>query len=197
MRISIGILPAVLALTACGQRPFDTGTTPVIAAVRDGRPGAIRALITAGADPNLPAGVNGWPPLMHAVHKDRKLAVAALLDSGADPNQRSADGSTALIMAAGYGATGMVRLLLEHGADPRIENFAGISALTMAVSGVADIDNFTLGSCQSETVKALLDAAPDLKVSANVWGRIALTIGCAESLKALDRPGQARTWRRP
>jgi ankyrin repeat protein len=125
------------------------------------------------------------PPLMHAIHKNQKGAAAALLAGGADPNQRANGGSTALIMAAGYGNVEMVRLLLRNGADPRMVDWNGDSALTVAVSGAPDIDNFTLGACQSETVKALLDAAPDLKVSANLWGRMARLVSCAETRKAL------------
>ena len=63
----------------------------------------------------------------------------------------------------------------------------GDFALTVAVSGVPDIDKFTLGSCQGETVKALLDAAPDLTVSANLWGRMARLVSCRETEKALSK----------
>lgn len=108
-----------------------------------------------------------------------------LLKAGADPNQRADGGSTALIMAAGYGNVEMVRLLLDHGADPRMVDLNGDSALTVAVSGVPDIDKFTLGSCQSETVKTLLNAAPDLRVSRNLWGRLARLASCDETRKAL------------
>src|SRR5262249_45138655 len=148
-------------LAGCGQW---YETTPLIAASRTGDVKAIRTLIAHGADPGERGGVNGWPPLMHAVHKNQQAAVKALLEGGADPNERAIGGSTALLMAAGYGATGIVRLLLENGADPHIRDRNGDSALTLAVSGVPDIDKFTVGACQSETVKALIDAAPDLKV---------------------------------
>jgi hypothetical protein len=178
------ILIAASLLAGCGQR---AGITTLIFTARNGDTSAIRALIAAGADPGLPGGVNGWPPLMHAVHKNQKAAVEALLEGGADPNQRGGGGSTALIMAAGYGNAKMVRLLLKHGADPRMVDSNGDSALTVAVSGVPDIDKFTLGSCQSETVKALLDAAPDLKVSANLWGRMARLVSCRETRKALSQ----------
>ena len=41
------------------------------------------------------------------------------------------------------------------------------------------------------TVKALLDAAPDLTVSANLWGRMARLVSCRETEKALSK-GRAR-----
>ena len=74
-------------------------------------------------------------------------------------------------MAAGYGATDIVSLLLARAADPRITDRNGRSALAMAASG--DIDKFTLGHCQGATVKVLLDAAPDMKASANLPDRCA------------------------
>lgn len=180
----IGILVLSLALSACCER---AGAPTLIGAARNGDIAAINALIEGGADLNQRGGVNGWPPLMHAIHKNQSAAMATLLEAGADPNERAGGGSTALIMAAGYGYADMVRQLLVYGADPRMVDRNGDSALTVAVSGVPDIDKFTLGSCQSETVKALLDAAPDLRVSANLWGRMARLVSCRETQKALGK----------
>jgi len=185
MRALNPILIATAMLGACGGERPDSSN--LIGAARCGDVAAIRSLIANGADPGLRGGVNGWPPLMHAIHKDQKKAVEALLDAGADPNERSSGGSTALIMAAGYGNTAIVRLLLKYGADPRMLDCNGDSALTVAVSGVPDIDRFTLGSCQSDTVKVLLEAAPDMKVSPNLWGKMARLISCPETQKVLRR----------
>jgi hypothetical protein len=169
------IRQVVIALFAALQAGCGLGqqTTTLIGAARRGDVAAIQSLIAQGADPGERGGVNGWPPLMHAVHKNQIASVAALLDAGADPNERAAGGSTALIMAAGYGATDIVRLLLARGADPRITDRNGRSALAMAASGVGDIDKFTLGHCQGATVKVLLDAALDMKASANLPDRCA------------------------
>src|SRR5579872_663723 len=179
-----GILVLGLVLAGCYER---TGVSTLIGAARDGDIATMHALIEGGADLGQRGGVNGWPPLMHAIHKNRTAAVATLLEAGADPNERASGGSTALIMAAVYGYADMVRLLLAHGADPRMRDRNGDSALAVAVSGVPDIDKFTLGSCQSETVKALLNAAPDLTVRANLWGRMARLVSCRETQKALDK----------
>src|SRR5262249_36900772 len=117
---SRAVLVTLAALQAgCGQWHE---TTPLIAASRPGDVKAIRTLTAPGAEPGERGGVNGWPPLMHAVHKNQQAAVKALLEGGADPNERATGGSTALLMAAGYGATGIVRLLLENGADPRMKD---------------------------------------------------------------------------
>jgi hypothetical protein len=181
MRTRLLLLSALLA--GCYQQ---TGVTTLIGAARNGDVEAIHALAKAGADLGERGGVNGWTPLMHAIHKNRKTALAALLEDGADPNERSSGGSTPLMMAAGYGYADMVRLLLAHGADPRMVDAHGDSALTLAISGVPDIDKFTLGSCQGATVKALLDAAPDLKVRPSLWSRMTRLVSCMEAIHPSD-----------
>ncbi len=136
---------------------------PIIAAARSGQPDAIRLLAARGADPNRRGGVNGWTPLLHAIHKNRKVSVIALLGAGADVNRRGSGGATPLTMAAGYGYADIVEVLLEYGADPHLADAHGNNALTHAINGVGDIDRFTLGACQPETVRVLLSKAPDLR----------------------------------
>ena len=71
--------------------------------------------------------------------------------------------------AAGYGYQRIVRLLLERGADPRLADSDGASALDYAVRGVADLDHITAGGCQTEIVRHVLQAAPDLRLEADSW----------------------------
>jgi ankyrin repeat protein len=96
-----------------------------------------------------------------------------------------------LIMAAGYGYGDIVRLLLAKGADPYAETPDGDNALAAAVGGVPDIDKFTVGKCQTDTVSALLQEAPDLKLPANFYGRAARlaarAAGCVEVLGLIER----------
>ena len=141
--------------------------TPIADAARAGDLAAIRDLVAHGADPNEAAGQNNWTPLEHAIHKAQLASVEALLNAGADPNRADTSGTTPLMMAAGYGYTDIVQLLLRRGANPRA------AALDLAVSGVADIDRFTLFQCQDETVRVLREANPSLSVSprALMWGR--------------------------
>lgn len=129
----------------------------LIAAARFGNPVAVPFLVSRGADPNLPAGVNGWPPLLHAIHKDQPQSAEALINAGAKVNYRQSNGETPLMMAAGYGYRDVVQILLNSGADPALKNAAGNTALDFAVTGVVDVDRFTYGRCQAETVKLLLD----------------------------------------
>jgi len=158
-------------------------------AARAGRVDMIPLLVARGADPNLRGGPNDWTPVMHAIHKFRRRSVEALLDAGADVNARSDRGLTAITMAAGYGDARVVRLLLDRGAEP------GPDTLALAVSGVPDIDKFTVGDCQTETVRTLLASAPSLKLDATIhsrWARrLARLSDCAEVLRLLDSPGEA------
>lgn len=174
MRIYGLVVFAALALSACCNT-YGGGNNPLIGAVRTGDIEQTRSLIDNGADPNARAGVNGWPALMHAVHKHQTGSVIALLKGGADIDARMPDGKTALMMAAGYGYNDIVRVLLDRGADVRAKTNGGETALSFAVLGTADIDEFTLGKCQTQTVRLLVDRAPDLKKA--TW-RTAQRAGC-------------------
>jgi hypothetical protein len=145
----------------------------LIAASRSGNADAIPLLIKAGADVTRPWDVNGWTPLEHAVHRRKAGSVKALLDAGAPVDQRDAHQRTALRWAAGNGFTEIVQLLMERGADPHIADEDDVNALDAAIYGLPDLDNFTAGSCQTETVRAILAKAPDLVPSGKKWNRIA------------------------
>jgi ankyrin repeat protein len=177
----------VSVLSGCVGQP----DVPLIGATRSGDTSAIATLLSQGADPNQRWGVNGWTPLMHAIHKNQKGSVEALIAGGADVNARGNGGMSALIMAARYGYGDIVRLLLAKGADPYAETPDGDNALAAAVGGVPDIDKFTVGKCQTDTVSALLQEAPDLKLPANFYGRAARlaarAAGCVEVLGLIER----------
>jgi len=154
------LLALIFACGGCGDRTLP----PLASASRAGRTDEIRKLVASGADPNERSGVNGWTPLMHAIHKHQIGSAGALLDAGADVNARGRDGSTALMMAAGYGYEDMVALLLARGADAHLQLSDGENALTYAVLGVNDIDRFTAVDCQGGAIRALVDHVPDLKL---------------------------------
>jgi ankyrin repeat protein len=152
------LLISSLLIAACGRHQV----TPLAGAARGGDLFRIQALIKNGADPNEPSGVNDWTPLMHAIHKNQREAAFTLVEHGADVDRATARGMTALMMAAGYCQAEIVKGLLARGADPRKKDVNGNSALDAAASGAAGINAWTLGACQTATVKALLDKAPDL-----------------------------------
>jgi ankyrin repeat protein len=164
---ALGDIPALERLAGNASRGALDGA--LMWAARFGQPDAIAYLVKRGADPNARLGVNDWPILKHAVHKNQPASVQALLAAGADIDARGRQGETALMMAAGYGYTEIVRLLLAKGANPRAVSAKGDTAVELAVHGVLDIDRMTWGACQSDTVRLLLQAAPDVrpKSSAN------------------------------
>jgi hypothetical protein len=195
MKYALFAVSSALWLAGCAIDPGH----PLIGAARSGDVQAIHTLLAQGADPNQRWGVNDWTPLMHAIHKNQKASVEALLSGGADANARGGHGITALMMAAGYGYTPIVQLLLDKGADPYAETRDGDSALATAVGGVPDIDKFTVGQCQTDTVAALLKKAPSLKLKDNFYGRAARlaahAAGCADVLALIGKaqPAQQST----
>ncbi|MCJ1397522.1 hypothetical protein MMC11_000716 [Xylographa trunciseda] len=96
------------------------------AACQHGCPGIVRALLDAGADPNLHIGKYGFT-LQAAAYwggwGDRGGAdiMHMLLDAGADPNARSGPYGTALIAASFRGFADSVSVLLAAGADTTIK----------------------------------------------------------------------------
>jgi ankyrin repeat protein len=94
---------------------------------------AARALLAAGADPNLRSR-NDFEvmPIHSAVAGRHGDVVAALLDAGADPNVRQRHGWTPLQGAAQHGDTEMIDRLLAAGADPGAANDAGVTAADLA-----------------------------------------------------------------
>jgi len=191
-----GDVTLVGQLCARGEDPDGTdaqGLTPLIWAARHGRVATIRTLLKAGAKPDMrDLSRNGWPPLVHAIHTRQLGSVRALLEGGADPNRTYDEHKVApLMMAAGYGDTDIVLALLEKGADPRKTTPGGYTALVAAVRGAQDIDRFTVGNCQLSTVKALVAAAPDLRLPANGFGRSARWMAwlgrCTEVLRLVDQ----------
>jgi len=187
-----GRTDTVARLLAGGADPNERssrGTTVLGLAARSGRVAVIEQLVRAGADLNLRDRTeNEWTPMIHAVHTHQRASVQALLRLGANPNLGS--GLTPLIMAAGYGNSAMAQLLLDGGADPYLTMKSGENALGAAVTGSGDTDEWTVGKCQTETVKLLLARAPTLRVEAIWFARPMLwparLRGCDEILRLVQ-----------
>ncbi len=184
---------AVVRLLADGADPDQldgSGRSALARAVRAGHFQLVGILVAEGADPNLRGAARGWTPLLHAVHVKGMDAVRALLNAGADPNVASESGRTPLMMAAGYGFPRITRLLLERGANPRATGPSGDVALGNALVGVAELDYMTIGDCQTDTVRVLVEATPDLRLEEGSWPlRLARLKRCHEIVRLLEANG--------
>eukprot|EP00953_Heterococcus_sp_UTEX-ZZ885_P027871 14906-Heterococcus_DN1.PRE.1 len=85
----------------------------IAAAVKNGDIAGIKALLAAGADPNLIALSS---PLMGASVLGEAACIAALVQGGADVSLAQPDGTTALLLAAVNGNDLAVKMLLRLGA---------------------------------------------------------------------------------
>ncbi|MFE2293578.1 ankyrin repeat domain-containing protein [Streptomyces sp. NPDC059452] len=107
-------------------------TALYLAAVQD-RPGAVRLLLAAGADPNRASGPEaGDLPLCGAACGGHTEVVEALLMAGARPDLREEFGFTALRWAVGLGHASTVKVLLAGGADPLLPGPRGEAMLVLA-----------------------------------------------------------------
>jgi ankyrin repeat protein len=179
------------ALLDAGADPNAAGhfsISPLAVAARSGQIGAIELLLARGADPHRGSGVNGWTPLLHALHKNQIEAAKRLAATCQAP---SPELDRALYMASGYAQTEAVRALLKDGADPRRTNAAGDNALAIAAEGAFDIDTTYAGcDAHTETVRALLAAAPDLTLTGEAGRKARRAVeqrGCSEMLALLDK----------
>ena len=82
-----------------------------------------------------PLEVGGSRPLLFAVRVGDPDSARLLLEAGADANSASADGHSALVVAAFGGHEPVVRLLLEAGADPNAAGGGFTSLHAAALSG--------------------------------------------------------------
>ena len=172
----ICVICVISAACANPGRPL----SPMIIAAREGNVARITELAAAHEDVDQRGGVNDWTPLMHAIHKNQAGSVKALLEAHADVGVISGT-QDALTMAAGYGYANIVQMLLDAGAKP-----SG-ATLSAAVGGSTDIDRPTVGTCQTETVRAILTAAPSLRTRVDAVSlRVAKIAGCKDLVAMLE-----------
>lgn len=105
------------------------GETPLMMAALRGQLQWCERLVGRGA----PVNRSGWTPLHYAASGPEAQAVVSwLLGQGARIDARSPNGSTPLMMAAGYGPEAAVDVLLTHGADTKLSNDVGLTAADFA-----------------------------------------------------------------
>ncbi|MEI7029835.1 ankyrin repeat domain-containing protein [Streptomyces pratensis] len=111
----------------------EEGTTALYLASVQDRPGAVRLLLAAGADPDRASGPGASDlPLCGAACGGHTEVVEALLSAGARPDLREEYGFTALRWAVGLGHAPTVELLLRWGADPSLPGPQGEAMLVLA-----------------------------------------------------------------
>lgn len=110
------------------DKPNAVGETALMMAALHGRVSWVARLLERGAVVNR----NGWSPLHYAASGPEPKLLALLLDRGAALEATSSNGTTPLMMAAGYGALDGAGILLARGANPRTRNARGLSAADFA-----------------------------------------------------------------
>jgi uncharacterized protein len=102
--------------------------TPLMMAALRGDMAGAQLLLARGGQVNR----SGWTPLHYAASGPEPKLVALLLEKGALIEAPSPNRTTALMMAARYGAHDSALLLLQRGADARAKNDAGLNAADFA-----------------------------------------------------------------
>jgi ankyrin repeat protein len=179
----------VASLLASGEAPNEriAGTTPLAVAARDGRADLVKALLGAGADPNLTgtAPPFGGSPLMLAAALGHADAVGLLLAFGADADAADADGFTPLHLAASRAKSGVVKALLDAGAGVNARTMDGETPLMQACRAVFRETGPEWGG-DLETVRLLLEAGADVGARNN-YGETALALAERSGLDDVAR----------
>lgn len=110
------------------NRPDQDGNTPLLTALlqatRLKKDSCLRAVLDAGADPEIKEESNFTLGHAAVLSFDTEI-LKELLAKGLNPLRTDQDGRNALHWAADYGHPGPVRVLLEHGVDPSIQALNG------------------------------------------------------------------------
>lgn len=104
--------------------------TPLMMAALRGHVVWMQRLIERGARVHR----EGWAPVHYAASSAEMEPTELMLRAGAPVDAVSPNGSTPLMMAAGYGAIDGARLLLHRGADATLRNQRGMTAADFARS---------------------------------------------------------------
>lgn len=90
------------------------------------------AMLAGGAKINPPTGIH-MAPLGYAIQKNDRVMIEALLKRKADVNLRDEEsGETALMYAAKYSSSEVVKVLLDAGAEMNAKDKEGRTALSIA-----------------------------------------------------------------
>ena len=142
-------VPSVQMLLEGGadiEKPGLGGFRPLALAIEERKYEAAKALMEAGADAGGASGADALTPLMIVAAQTgpaegarfvpgstRPIDIAkGLLQRGAKVDAQSANGMTALMIAAAHNSPPMIGLLMDAGADPEVKNKQGQTARDVA-----------------------------------------------------------------
>jgi len=109
----------------------ERGFTPLIIAAYNNQPGAVQALLDAGAAIDA-TDASGNTALMGACFKGYAEIAQLLISNGANVNAVHGNGGTALMFTVMFGRNDMIPLLVDNGADTTIKDNRGLAALDIA-----------------------------------------------------------------
>lgn len=132
LALQTGSLRAAEALIQASDikldRPNENGETPLMMAALKGREDWAKRLLDSGAMLNR----EGWAPLHYAAAGPSPALVRLLVERGAQIDAPSPNGTTPLMMAAGYGDEASARWLLERKASASLRNQKDMNAADFA-----------------------------------------------------------------
>lgn len=142
---SVGDIDRVLGLLeadpSLSRKSDDNGSTPLVAALRNGRDDIARLLLDHGADPNATdARYPRLTPLYYAVTDCGPETVGLLLEQGADVSVPTVLDRSVLFYAATRGSGASVELLIEHGAAINEAATAAVLGRTQVVEDALEDD---------------------------------------------------------
>jgi len=132
------------------------GETPLMLAAIKGNLDIARELVKRGALVNEP----GWSALHYAAAGPNEHLVRWLVGQGADIDARSPNGTTPLMMAAGYGGLSGAGILIAAGADVTLRNDHQLSAADFARRAGQDEMADKLDQLARARPKAAVTSAP-------------------------------------
>lgn len=150
------VVDALLSSGADKDALDNDGTTPLMRAAGEGSLGAVKSLLTAGADLNMQSAYDGGCALHHAACFGHDKIMDALLSSGVDKDALSHNGETPLMPAARSGHLVPAEIILAAGADVNIHSAYGSTSLQFAACFGHD-----------EIVDALLSSGADKNAHGN------------------------------
>lgn len=155
------VLAAITSPDLDVNTPEPDGSTALLWATYKVDQDLVRALLKAGAKPNI-TNKYGSAPLTEAVKLGDVALVQMLLDARANADSPNQDGQTVLMLASSIGSKPIAELLIKRGANVNaVENYRGQTALMWAAGGNhPDVVDLLLAHKANVTVRAKYDDWP-------------------------------------